>query len=186
MPLRYKRAVKAKEHSAPHRRDASLDSEVQEIKQTLTRLEHNLAEERGEFARQNAIVANRANARYILGSTVIGIGLFFIWGGFPSFGGRLSLPITLGQTIGAMLCLVGLMVLLRAYGDWPSLLRMRPHSRRHKGHRLLFFGLVLLLLLAVASVGWAALAVAAPWFGWDWELPKELNRPWPGFLSRLF
>ncbi|MSP78115.1 MAG: hypothetical protein EXR67_00900 [Dehalococcoidia bacterium] len=106
-----------------------ITSEVREIHTSLTRLETKLTEQRSEFTRLRRL-DSKANIDTIIGSTVVGIGLFFVSGvPLPSSASpKLELA---SQLVGLALGAFGLLILIRAYREWRAFLAGAHHKKHH-------------------------------------------------------
>ncbi|MSQ11720.1 MAG: hypothetical protein EXR48_03365 [Dehalococcoidia bacterium] len=124
--------------------------EVREIHSSLTRLESRLERQRAEF-KQIRVLDSRANTDTILGSTLVGLGLFLVSG--APLPGSLSAQVTIiVQLVGVGLGFLGLTVLVQAYREWRAIQTRRGTHRRR--HGVLGKALV---LLALGAGGFATL-----------------------------
>lgn len=144
--------------ASPSRHTASkphITSEVRQIHRSLERLESRLTTERSESNRLRRISSN-ANNHYILGSTLIGLGLFLL-SGVPMPSNAASNMALGSQVMGGVLGLLGLAILIRAYREWHATSK-GSHGRRRNKLILALVGVGLLVLVGVSF--YAGLRVA--------------------------
>ncbi|MBI4233808.1 MAG: hypothetical protein HY686_05145 [Chloroflexi bacterium] len=141
-----------------------LKDEVYEMRRAVTRMERRILRGRYEFNRLRAL-DSKANTHSIVGSTLVGLGLFLV-SGVPVPNAASATLAAGAQVGGASLSVLGFLILVNAYRDWRAMVPIRHGVRaHHRRTRLLLLVVLLGLVVMVAALAWTASQTFFPWLG---------------------